>query len=320
MFVPHIINTKRFSEPFLEALFRTAEMYESGKVRPVADEQPLKGHILCSLFYEPSTRTRLSFEAAALRLGGRVIGTEDARSFSSAVKGESLEDSIRVISGYCDMIVLRHTEDDAAQRAISTSEVPIINAGCGKGHHPTQALLDLYTIKRKLERIDEFEIAMVGDLVHGRTIRSLAYLLSKHSDLVRMHFVAPPGLGLGDDIKQHLLESGVVYNEHETLRDIIDRVDVLYVTRPQLERMSIEERTDFDRKGSYRVDQAMAKRMKPGSIIMHPLPRTDELSPEVDNLPQAAYFYQAKCGLWIRQAILNLLVREPELFQYIPNH
>ncbi len=304
---PHVFETQRFSKDLILRLFELAKKIE---LDPGSYAYRLSRKILCALFYEPSTRTRLSFESAAMRLGGGVMGTEMAEKFSSAIKGETLEDTIRVIGGYCDFIVLRHRDDNAAVRAIECSSVPIINAGCGKGQHPTQALLDVYTIWRRLGRMEGLEIAMVGDLANGRTVRSLAYLLSKYVD-VKMHFISPGGLEIGDDIKQYLSRHNVEYKEHESLEDVISNVDVLYVTRPQLERMTDTQRCAA---GDYCVDVRMALRMKSGSIILHPLPRTAELSVEADGLPQAAYFQQARYGLYVRMALLVLMINESELF------
>src|SRR5207249_5468630 len=195
----HIVESQQFSRALLEDLFVLADDMKSQPHRFVGR---LAGQVMAALFYEPSTRTRLSFEAAMLRLGGRTMGTDNAREFSSAAKGETLEDTIRIVSGYADLIVLRHNEEGAARRAAAVSEIPVINAGDGKGQHPTQALLDVYTIKDELGRLDGVSVAMVGDLANGRTARSLAYLLSKFRD-VTVWFVAPPQVAMGDDIKAH---------------------------------------------------------------------------------------------------------------------
>jgi aspartate carbamoyltransferase catalytic subunit len=261
---------------------------------------------MAALFYEPSTRTRLSFEAAMLRLGGRTMGTDNAREFSSAAKGETLEDTIRIVSGYADAIVLRHSEEGAARRAAMVSDVPVINAGDGKGQHPTQALLDVYTIKDELGRLDGVSVAMVGDLANGRTARSLAYLLSKYEG-VAIWFVAPPEVAMRDDIKAHLDEHGVTWRETRELDEVLPQVDVVYQTRIQKERFADEAAYEA-LKGIYRIDPPALTRLRPDAIVMHPLPRVDEIAPEVDADPRAAYFRQARNGLYIRMALLDMVL------------
>jgi aspartate carbamoyltransferase catalytic subunit len=261
---------------------------------------------MAALFYEPSTRTRLSFEAAMLRLGGQTMGTDNAREFSSAAKGETLEDTIRIVSGYADAIVLRHNEEGAAKRAAAVSSVPVINAGDGPGQHPTQALLDLYTIRDDLGHIDGIRIAMVGDLANGRTVRSLTYLLSKFSD-IRICFVAPPQVAMRKDIKDHLDEHKVPWFETQDLDVVLPQVDVVYQTRIQKERFT-DEASYRAVKGVYRIDASTLARMSKEAIVMHPLPRVDEIAPEVDSDPRAAYFRQARNGLWIRMALLERLL------------
>ena len=199
----HVVESQQFDRTLLEQVFTMAAEMED--VAAAGGNQELSGRIMASLFYEPSTRTRLSFEAAMMRLGGGIIGTESAAHFSSVAKGETLEDTVRIVSAYCDVLVLRHYDVGASRRAAGISTVPVINAGDGPGQHPTQALLDLYTIKKELGRIDGLRIAMVGDLANGRTVRSLSYLLSKF-DGVELVFVAPPAVAMGRDIKAHLDE------------------------------------------------------------------------------------------------------------------
>jgi len=298
----HIIRSQQFDTGSLSEIFDLTDEIRDAKM----PHGTMQRKILVSLFYEPSTRTRLSFESSMIRLGGRVIGTENAREFSSAIKGESLEDSVRVMGGYGDVIVLRHFEDDAAERAAAISKVPIINAGCGKSQHPTQALLDLYTIWRELRRRDGISVALVGDLKYGRTIRSLAYLLAKFPD-VEIHFVSPSGLRVESDIPEYLDRHGVRYEEWHSLRDVIGIVDVVYMTRVQKERMpgGISGMEMARIQETYRIDEALARRMKKDAIIMHPLPRNNEIAWEVDELPQAAYFRQAENGLYVRMALLE---------------
>jgi aspartate carbamoyltransferase catalytic subunit len=266
----------------------------------------LNGQVMAALFYEPSTRTRLSFDAAMLRLGGQTMGTDNAREFSSAAKGETLEDTIRIVSGYADVIVLRHYEEGAAKRASVVSPVPIINAGDGPGQHPTQALLDLYTIRDELGRIDGVRIAMVGDLANGRTVRSLAYLLSKFKD-IKLWFVAPPQVAMRADLKAHLDEHKVSWVETEDLESVLPQVDVVYQTRIQKERFTDPEAYQA-LKGIYRIDKHAMSLMRKYAILMHPLPRVDEISPEVDDDPRSAYFRQARNGLHIRMALLDRLL------------
>lgn len=292
----HILRSQNFSRAYLSKLFKSASEFEENQ------RTPLKGKIMAALFYEPSTRTRFSFESAMLRLGGEVITTENAREFSSAAKGETLEDSIKVISQYADVIVMRHYEKGAAERAAKVSSVPLINAGDGPGQHPTQALLDLYTIHRELGRIDGITVAMVGDLKNGRTVRSLSYLLGKYND-VHIIFVSPEELRIGDDIKEYLKKHKVSFEETTDMDAAMKRSDVVYQTRIQKERFA--QACDYEKhKGCYVITNKQVNLMKPKSIIMHPLPRVDEILPEVDASPHAAYFRQARYGLYARMALL----------------
>jgi len=299
----HVVESQQFSRALLEELFvRSEEM----KREPHHFIGRLAGQVMAALFYEPSTRTRLSFEAAMLRLGGTTMGTDNAREFSSAAKGETLEDTIRIVSGYADVIVVRHKEEGAAKRAAAVSAVPIINAGDGPGQHPTQALLDLYTIRDELSKIDGVRVAMVGDLANGRTVRSLTYLLSKFKD-IKLWFVAPPQVAMGDDLKAHLDEHHVPWVETEDLNAVLPEVDVVYMTRIQKERFTDPEAYNAV-KGVYRMDKASMTLMRKYAILMHPLPRVDEIAPEVDEDPRAAYFRQARNGLHIRMALLDKLL------------
>jgi len=299
----HVIESQQFPRSLLEELFVRAEEM---KREPHRFMGRLNGQVMAALFYEPSTRTRLSFEAAMLRLGGLTMGTDNAREFSSAAKGETLEDTIRIVSGYADVIVMRHNEEGAARRAAAVSTVPIINAGDGPGQHPTQALLDLYTIRDELNRIDGIKVAMVGDLANGRTVRSLTYLLSKFKD-IKVWFVAPPAVRMRDDLKAHLDEHHIPWVETEDLDAVLPEVDVVYQTRIQKERFdSIAAYNAV--KGVYRIDKHALEQMRKYAIVMHPLPRVDEIDPEVDGDPRAAYFRQARNGLHIRMALLDKLL------------
>jgi aspartate carbamoyltransferase catalytic subunit len=263
----------------------------------------LKGRLLATVFYEPSTRTRFSFEAAMYRLGGQVLSAENATRASSAAKGESLEDAIRVIGGYADAIVLRHPEAGAAARAAQVAQVPVINAGDGPGHHPTQALLDLYTIKKELGRLDHLRVGLAGDLRNGRTVRSLAVLLSRFpgNDLV---LISPPGLRMGDDVIGSLAQAQQAVRETEDFAGAIPTLDVLYQTRIQAERFDSPE--EYERyRGVYVVTADVMRRLSEHAILMHPLPRVGEIDPLVDADPRAAYFRQARNGLWVRMAVLD---------------
>jgi aspartate carbamoyltransferase catalytic subunit len=266
------------------------------------DARPLGGLILATIFYEPSTRTRLSFESAMMRLGGQVISTENAREFSSAIKGETIEDTVRIVESYADAIVIRHYEQGAARRAAAVSSMPIINGGDGPGEHPTQALLDLYTIRHELGRIDGIKIALVGDLRFGRTARSLSLLfrLTSGAELI---FVSPPEVPMGADIRAALDEAGVRHREETDLAKVLPEVDVVYQTRIQKERFATPEEYAAA-KGVYILDQPAFDALQPDAIVMHPLPRVDEIATAVDRDPRAAYFRQAKNGVYIRMALL----------------
>ena len=296
----HLLRSQQFDRRSLERLFKLADELEK---KP---DDSLRGKIIATLFYEPSTRTRFSFESAAMRLGGNVITTENARDFSSAAKGEMLEDTIRVVDNYADLIVMRHYEAGASARAAAVSEVPIINAGDGADQHPTQGLLDLYTVWRELRKIDGVHVAAVGDLKYGRTIRSFSYLLGKY-DNIKMTFVSPPELKIGDDIKAYLKRHKVAFEEVQDIYAAMKEADVVYQTRIQKERFARVE--DYERlKGSFVITRALADSMKNGAIIMHPLPRNEEIALDVDSSPRAAYFRQAHNGLLTRMALLKILV------------
>src|SRR5215472_11808826 len=299
----HVLESQQFSRSLLEELFERADAMRADPYRAAGR---LQGRIMAALFYEPSTRTRLSFESAMLRLGGRTMGTDNAREFSSAAKGETLEDTIRIVAGYADAIVLRHGEEGAARRAALVSDVPVINAGDGRGQHPTQSLLDLYTIRDELSRLDGVRVAMVGDLANGRTARSLAYLLTKFRG-VEVWFVAPPQVAMGRDIKEQLDEHGVSWHETDDLDAVLPVVDVVYQTRIQKERFA-DEAAYRALKGVYVIDTEEMARLRPDAIVMHPLPRLDEIAPEVDADPRAAYFRQARNGVQVRMALLDMVL------------
>ena len=296
----HIVKTQQFSRSSLDQLFALADELEKSR------DDCLKGKILASLFYEPSTRTRFSFESAMLRLGGNVLTVENARESSSDAKGETLEDTIRVMNCYADVIVLRHPEEGAAERAAKVSKVPVINAGDGTGQHPTQALLDLYTIKREFGRTDGVNIAVVGNLKYYRAARSLAYLLGKYND-IKLTLVSSPELRMRDDIKSYLKRHNVVFEETEDMKAAMKTADVVYQTRMQKEWMTPEEYTRL--RGEYIITRPMADSMKQGAIIIHPLPRVGEIMPEVDDSPHAVYFKQVGYGHSVRMALLKTILK-----------
>jgi|SRR3989344_308351 len=298
----HLIEAQQLDKETIYRLFEKSDFLRKNQ------SSSMKGKVMTTLFYEPSTRTRLSFEAAMLKLGGTVMGTESAEEFSSAVKGESLEDTIRVVSKYCDVIVMRHKVEGSVMEASILSSVPVINAGDGKGQHPTQTLLDIYTINRELGKIDGIKIAMVGDLASGRTVRSLCYLLGKFEN-IKIIFVSPENLKIGQDIKEYLNKHNVKYTEENNLEEVLPKVDVVYMTRIQKERISKE---DYDKSnGKYIISEKNLNLIKEGSIIMHPLPHVEEinLSMEIEeNDLRVAYFRQAENGLYMRMAILEELL------------
>ena len=300
MKLQHVVESQQFTVPLLMELFERTRQMERVVARGGTLDYAQK--IMATLFYEPSTRTRFSFEAAMHRLGGRVLSTEHARSFSSEIETEQLEDTIRIISGYSDVIVLRHTEAGGARRAMLVSSVPVINAGDGgSGQHPTQALLDLYTIYRERRSLDGLTIALVGDLDRGRTARSLVYLLSKF-ERVKLHFVSPPEVQMGQDILDHLDEHDVWYDVLSDVESVANSVDVIYQTRIRPDRVA-----DRDALARYTIDTRLLRRMKPSAMILHPLPRTVEIDKSVDEDPRALYFKQARNGLFVRMALLAML-------------
>lgn len=297
----HVLGAKQFDRTTLEELFAASAKME--EVVQNGGSTIFSNKILTTLFFEASTRTRLSFESAMHRLGGRVIGTENAAQFSSTIKGETLEDTIRIISGYSDLIVMRHTEIGAAQTAATVATVPVINAGDGAGEHPTQALLDMYSIQKELGRIDGLHIAMIGDLANGRTVHSLSYMLTNYKD-VHIHYVAPENVKIPASVTNYLREQGVSYEESTDLLKVASQVDVVYQTRIQKERFASLD--DYDKaSGKYMIDHTVLERMRQEAIILHPLPRAGEIDAGIDGDPRAAYFRQAQNGLFIRMALIE---------------
>jgi aspartate carbamoyltransferase catalytic subunit len=295
----HVVESQQFTVPLLMELFERSR----GMERIVARGGTLdyQNRIMTTLFYAPSTRTRLSFEAAMHRLGGRILSTEHAGVFSSEIEGESVEDTIRILGGISDVIVIRHPEEDGARRAANASPVPVINAGDGHGgQHPTQALLDLYTIYRE-RPIDGLSVAIIGELDKGRTARSLAYLLAKF-ERVKLFFVSPPEVQIRPDILQYLDNHDVHYALESDIDKVIGQVDVVYQTRIRFESLA-----DASRIKRYAIDSSVLQRMRHDAMILHPLPRTVELDKSVDADPRAMYFRQAMNGLYVRMALLTLL-------------
>jgi aspartate carbamoyltransferase catalytic subunit len=303
-----IIEAQQFDKETIEMIFALADEMQK---TPKESHYLLRGKIMATFFYEASTRTRLSFESAMHRLGGSVISTENAREFSSVSKGETLEDSIRIIDAYADVIVLRYDKEGGALRAQNFSKVPVINAGDGPGQHPTQALLDLYTIRKEFGVLDGLKIAMIGDLANGRTVRSLCYFLAKHFSKNEIIFVSPEQVKMKNDIKEYLDVHQVNWRETDDFNEAISVADVFYQTRVQKERFEdtpeiYEQVMESGKK--LIIDQGKVQKMKETAIVMHPFPRVNELSYSVDKDPRARYFEQAENGLYVRMALLKMIL------------
>ena len=297
-----ILRTDTLSDEELELILSTASRLES-VIKAGGRLTNMEGQILATLFFEPSTRTRLSFEAAMRRLGGQVITVADPKT-SSAAKGESLADSMRTVEGYADVIVIRHPRKGSAQEAADAVAVPVLNAGDGTGQHPTQALLDVYTIQKEKGSPKGLTMTLAGDLKNGRTAHSLVYLLARFG--IRLLFISPSALKMPAEITADLKKMGADVSEGSDLASAMGQSDVVYVTRIQRERF--EDPAEYERlKGAYVVDKAMVRQAKAGITIMHPLPRVDEIAPEVDTYEGAAYFRQAANGVPIRMALLALV-------------
>jgi aspartate carbamoyltransferase catalytic subunit len=298
-----ILSVKQFSHDDLTYTFGVArEMREM--VMRVGSFDLLKGKILANLFYEPSTRTSSSFTSAMERLGGSVIPINEVR-YSSVSKGESLPDTIRTLECYADVIVLRHPEVGASALAAQYARKPIINAGDGIGEHPTQALLDLFTVVRELGQVDGLTVTMLGDLKYGRTVHSLARLLSLYN--VRLNYVSPDILRMPAEIIDELNQKGIPQAEHNELESILPETDVLYVTRVQKERFENQDEYESVR-GAFIISSETMKQAKEKMIVMHPLPRVGEISMDVDDDPRAAYFRQMEYGLYVRMALLAMVL------------
>jgi aspartate carbamoyltransferase catalytic subunit len=308
----HVLKAQQFDKETLKRIFEVTDKIRENPIPMLRNS----GLIMSTLFYEPSTRTRFSFEAAMKKLGGDVLSTENAENFSSTAKGELLEDSVRTVAAYSDVIVLRHPKEGAAEAAaLACPDTPIINAGDGEGQHPTQALLDLYTIRRECGGVNGKSIALVGDLAHSRTIHSLLYLLTKYKNIGHLYLVAPEFVKLKRELLLHVAESDIPLTISADLKEVAPKVDVIYQTRLQKERFNQEDFAmyqKYHRQAEYRIDAELLKLMKSDARILHPLPRVNELLSEVDNDPRAAYFRQVENGLYIRMALLVMLLSDTD--------
>jgi aspartate carbamoyltransferase catalytic subunit len=312
---PHVLRAQQFDPPALDCLFREAQLAE--EIVNSGGSNLLKGKIILTLFYEPSTRTRLSFEFATYHLGGRVLSSEAAREFSSAAKGESIEDTIRVVCRYRpSAIVIRHYQEGAAERAAAAAldprsgrPIPIFNAGDGPGQHPTQALLDAYTIWRRRGSLEGVTVAVAGDLLNGRTARSLCYLLAKYKG-VSFRLIAPPAVQMKEDLLAYLRRHKVAFIQTDDLRDGVRGADVLYVTRIQKERFGDDLRPYEEVRDAFSVTPEILSSLRADAIVMHPLPRVEgpqsELPTSVDTDPRVIIFEQSEAGMYIRMALLKL--------------
>ncbi|KXB02875.1 aspartate carbamoyltransferase [candidate division MSBL1 archaeon SCGC-AAA261D19] len=298
-----IITLENLSDGEILQIFETADKFEP-VARGKEKSDVLEGKIIGALFFEPSTRTRLSFKSAAKRLGGGTIGFAEA-GVSSTAKGESLADTVRTVENYCDAIILRHPKMGSAKFAAEMVEVPVINAGDGAGHHPTQTLLDLYTMRKATGDLEHFDLGLVGDLKYGRTVHSLAYAITRF--IPKLFLISPPSLKMPSEIVGDLSDRGVEVVETSNLEAILPELDILYVTRIQKERFP--DPAEYEEiKGTYRVDPELLQEAKPELSVLHPLPRVDEISPEVDSTPYSMYFDQVFNGVIVRMALLSMLI------------
>ncbi|KON33802.1 MAG: aspartate carbamoyltransferase [miscellaneous Crenarchaeota group-6 archaeon AD8-1] len=295
-----VISIEDFSREEIDYILKNSESMESIALK---GSKILEGKILATMFFEPSTRTRLSFEAAMLKLGGSTIGFADA-DITSVRKGENLSDTIRTIENYADIIALRHPLEGSAKLAAEFSRVPILNAGSGADEHPTQAFMDLYTIKKEKGKIDGLKIALVGDLRYGRTVHSLAYALSLYN--IELYLISPESLRMRKEVFRSIKDRISIIQD-ENLEKVIPQIDVLYITRIQKERFP-DPTEYYKMKGVYKIDLNTLKTGKNDLIILHPLPRIDEISSEVDYTPQAKYFQQVWNGIVVRMALLSLVL------------
>ena len=297
-----ILHGNQFSKKDIDAIIKNASNFEK-ELKKKDSLTLLKGKILATLFYEPSTRTRLSFETAMQRLGGGVISMGSVES-SSVAKGETLTDTARTVSQYADVIVIRHPRTGSAKEAADAVPIPVINAGDGTGQHPTQALLDIYTIKKELGSLNNLTVSMVGDLKNGRTVHALSELLSLFK--ASLYFVSPQTLRMPEEITTNLKQKGIKIEETEDMLKAVNASNLVYMTRIQKERFP--DLAEYEKvKGSYIINEEFLKKLKKKVTILHPLPRVDEISPEVDTYPGAAYFRQMRNGVFVRMALLAMI-------------
>jgi len=299
LYQKNIISIADLSRSELELILQTAQ---SLKQNP--QPELLRNKVIASCFFEASTRTRLSFETAVQRLGGSVIGFDSGGNTSLAQKGETLADSVKVISSYADAFFMRHPQEGAARLASEFAKIPVINGGDGANQHPTQTLLDLFTIYETQDTLDNLNIAFVGDLKYGRTVHSLAQALSLFN--CNFYFIAPDALAMPDYILQELDEKGINYSLHQSIEEVVDSLDVLYMTRVQKERF---DETEYQHiKSAFLLNAQMLTHVRKNLKVLHPLPRIDEIHKNVDDTPYAYYFQQAQNGVYARQALLALLL------------
>ena len=297
----HILSTNQFNKEEVESILSRAKEIEKS-IREPKIATLLTGKIIATIFFEPSTRTRLSFETAALRLGAQIISAENAMVNSSAFKGETIEDTTRMLSCYADAIVLRHPEAGSVEAASLVTNTPILNAGDGSNQHPSQALLDLYTIQKELGRLNNLKIVFVGDVLHSRTLNSLVTLLTLYSGN-NFHFVSPKELIIGETQRKEFTEKNITFTEGEGLLSALPQADIIYMIRVQKERFA--DKTTYEKvKDSFILKSEHLKLMKDEAIILHPLPRVNEIDHAIDKDKRAAYFRQAQNGLYIRMALL----------------
>jgi len=300
----NILSVKQFSRADLDYIFSVAHEMRT-MVEHVGTFDLLKGKILANLFYEPSTRTQSSFMAAMQRQGGAVIPISEVR-YSSVAKGETLPDTVRTLACYADVIVIRHPEVGSAALAAQYAGKPVINAGDGPGEHPTQALLDMFTIREELGRVDDLTVTMLGDLKYGRTVHSLSRLLGQF-DRIKLNYVSPEILRMPRDVVDEVAQKGIPQKEYTTLDKPLPETDVLYVTRVQRERF--EDAAVYDKvKDAYVITPEVMKPAKKDMVVLHPLPRVTEISMEFDADPRAAYFRQMEYGLYVRMALLAMVL------------
>ncbi len=296
----HILSCDQFSKEDLLGLFKVTDDIKSNESKY---RDSLSAKVVATIFYEPSTRTRLSFESAILRLGAKNISTENAMSASSNTKGESLKDTIRTVAGYCDAIVIRHPDNNSAKDSASVSSVPILNAGSGSAEHPTQALLDVYTIMDKKKQLDNISVCVMGDLKYGRTIHSLIKLLALY-DNVSIYGLCVDELSLPEEYIKYLKDRSIEYRKCESFDDVPKNIDILYHTRYQKERfleLGIKEE-------SFIVNKEVLNKFSEDTLLMHPLPRNGEISTDVDDDERAIYFEQAHNGMYVRMALLHMVL------------